>query len=371
MRRILLIIFLLSPFVLPAQNLVVNPEFRISNQSDDRVTVDNHGPYFTFRGDSMLARGWAMKTSCTRLFQPPKDPTIGYNASDPGTLSTCNSCQLQLYIRNSDKHMYIQGTLSTPLEKDSLYCISMFMHFGFSEYRMESMQVFFSDTETPIPANLDCIPQQPQVEIDSLESTSLFYAFGCVSGYYRAQGGERFFTIGNFMDKDHMDTVVFGDRGVYPLNRNDGNAIYGISNVNVSPYHGTAVPTLPEIFSKLNVGAIRFPLRESRIQDQSLGFLSEVINTMKEQSALHIDLHGFTDSTGLESNNQLLSEQRAKAVADYLVANGIDSSRIMYSGYASSQPVFRRARTQQGTDVKEYNPELSRRVEFLLVRPEN
>jgi outer membrane protein OmpA-like peptidoglycan-associated protein len=49
-------------------------------------------------------------------------------------------------------------------------------------------------------------------------------------------------------------------------------------------------------------------------------------------------VEGHTDATGSESYNQRLSERRAASVVDYLVANGIESSRVDSRGYGESRP---------------------------------
>jgi len=48
---------------------------------------------------------------------------------------------------------------------------------------------------------------------------------------------------------------------------------------------------------------------------------------------------GHTDSYGTEEYNMGLSVRRARAVADYLVAGGIDRSRLRVEGYGETQPV--------------------------------
>ncbi|MFV0574003.1 MAG: OmpA family protein [Vibrio sp.] len=52
-----------------------------------------------------------------------------------------------------------------------------------------------------------------------------------------------------------------------------------------------------------------------------------------------IEIVGHTDSTGTEEYNQKLSEERAQAVADYLVQQGVDSSLITVSGEGELSPI--------------------------------
>ena len=60
---------------------------------------------------------------------------------------------------------------------------------------------------------------------------------------------------------------------------------------------------------------------------------------MQSHPSLRIELGGHTDNVGNEASNQKLSEQRAKAVYDYLVAHGVAADRLSYKGYGQSHPV--------------------------------
>jgi len=59
----------------------------------------------------------------------------------------------------------------------------------------------------------------------------------------------------------------------------------------------------------------------------------------KSGKVVDIDIIGHTDSTGPEDYNQGLSERRAQAVADYIIAEGIDASIIDVSGEGESNPI--------------------------------
>ncbi|KPP95439.1 MAG: OmpA family protein [Erythrobacter sp.] len=74
-----------------------------------------------------------------------------------------------------------------------------------------------------------------------------------------------------------------------------------------------------------------------------------------------IDVYGFTDTTGSDSLNQRLSEQRAQAVADYLSARGVARSRLATQGYGE-QYDYLRVKTEDGVDEP-----LNRRVEIKII----
>ena len=60
---------------------------------------------------------------------------------------------------------------------------------------------------------------------------------------------------------------------------------------------------------------------------------------LEQNPALKIELGGHTDNVGRPEDNQRLSEQRAKAVYDYIVGKGVAANRLTYKGYGETQPV--------------------------------
>jgi outer membrane protein OmpA-like peptidoglycan-associated protein len=67
--------------------------------------------------------------------------------------------------------------------------------------------------------------------------------------------------------------------------------------------------------------------------------LAKVSGIVLAYQGLHLAVEGHTDSIGTDEYNRRLSEQRAQAVSDYLVAQGISSDAITASGFGKSEPV--------------------------------
>jgi outer membrane protein OmpA-like peptidoglycan-associated protein len=67
--------------------------------------------------------------------------------------------------------------------------------------------------------------------------------------------------------------------------------------------------------------------------------LNDVVKIMADHPELKLDISGHTDNTGDAAKNQALSENRAKAVLDYLVKKGVAADRITSAGYGQDQPV--------------------------------
>jgi|GEM_PF-430478 len=87
------------------------------------------------------------------------------------------------------------------------------------------------------------------------------------------------------------------------------------------------------------------------------------LDAMKEymqSNNVSIVLAGHTDNIGTTTFNKSLSEQRAKAVQDYLVKNGINPTRLSFIGFGETKPLV-------SNDDEEEGREINRRVEFTVV----
>jgi outer membrane protein OmpA-like peptidoglycan-associated protein len=82
--------------------------------------------------------------------------------------------------------------------------------------------------------------------------------------------------------------------------------------------------------------------------------------TMKENKTMNIEIRGHTDNVGSDESNQQLSENRAKAVYNYLIEKGIEKDRISYKGFGETQPV--------ATNETEAGRSQNRRTEFFILK---
>jgi len=105
---------------------------------------------------------------------------------------------------------------------------------------------------------------------------------------------------------------------------------------------------------------IFFETDKSELLPRSYKELNNLYLLLANNVNMKIEISGHTDSTGTETHNLLLSEARAKAVVDYLLAKGIDKSKITFKGYGSSKPIA----TNTTTEGRAVN----RRVEFQVIK---
>ncbi len=75
------------------------------------------------------------------------------------------------------------------------------------------------------------------------------------------------------------------------------------------------------------------------IMRKSKSALDQVINLLNENPQMQLKIEAHADNQGTFGNNIEWSQKRAKAVADYFIKNGINSSRIVSTGYGDTQPI--------------------------------
>ncbi len=124
-------------------------------------------------------------------------------------------------------------------------------------------------------------------------------------------------------------------------------------------------PYLLDIYlKKIEVGKsvvlnnIFFEVNKFELRDVSKTELNQLVDLLNKNKTLKIELSGHTDNSGIEAENKVLSENRAKSVYNFLVSNGISENRLSYKGYGSSKPIVEN-KTEEG---KARN----RRTEFVV-----
>lgn len=105
---------------------------------------------------------------------------------------------------------------------------------------------------------------------------------------------------------------------------------------------------------------IFFETGSSKLLPSSDPELNKLVWTLRNNSNMYIEIHGHTDDVGTDEYNQQLSEDRAKAVYQYLIDRGIDAVRLSYKGFGETQPVE--------SNETEEGRKRNRRTEFVIRR---
>ncbi len=91
--------------------------------------------------------------------------------------------------------------------------------------------------------------------------------------------------------------------------------------------------------SKLTLNNVFFDFDKSNLKPESFIELDKLVELLKKNSNLKVEIGGYTDDKGDEKYNQILSQNRAETVLQYLVQKGIDKIRLTAKGYGETQPI--------------------------------
>lgn len=94
-----------------------------------------------------------------------------------------------------------------------------------------------------------------------------------------------------------------------------------------------------EVGESITLKNVFFQTGRYALLEVSIVELDKVVEMMQKHPTMRIELGGHTDNVGRAEANQKLSEQRARAVYDYLVSKGVAPNRLTYKGYGQTEPV--------------------------------
>jgi OOP family OmpA-OmpF porin len=153
--------------------------------------------------------------------------------------------------------------------------------------------------------------------------------------------------------------------GKYVFSASAEGYLNGIDSVEVVSEDLT--PVLKDIFLQpIEVGLtvrlknIYFDFDKTTLKKESFVELNKVVDFLKQNPMVEIEIAGHTDSKGSDDYNLNLSQGRSQSVVDYIVSQGIDSNRLTAHGYGETKPID----TNDSEDGRANN----RRVEFTVVK---
>ena len=273
-------------------------------------------------------------------------------------------------------HEYLQVELTEPLKAGERYVAEFFaLHAVFSNLASNNLGLYLS----PVPVkSRDCLPLYLPAHVR--EEDIIEGGWKKVSGVVEAVGGERYLVIGNFCSDQltRNKKMPEGERGAY----------YFIDDVNVRlapagtkateppaictppppkqrvPDHtSTAKVELldvePEVGRVIRLDNIFFDFDRSTLKPESEKELTTILDLLTDYPFMRIEIEAHTDDQGTDDYNLRLSEARAKAVVDWLIAKKMEPERLTWKGYGESKPLAK------GTSEAERA--INRRVEFKVM----
>ena len=171
----------------------------------------------------------------------------------------------------------------------------------------------------------------------------------------------------------------------YFIAKQNGMLIKALTNESSNNFKYTLLPTdivqisnLPEIdpflaladLKKEGLITVRDPIRyevgKFDVSNDVAIELNRVIEVMKTDTKITVELASYTDALGEDKHNLQLSERRARAALDFLVAKGIDAKRIKAIGFGESKILNR---CKNGIECSEEEHAYNRRTEFTFIYP--
>ncbi len=108
----------------------------------------------------------------------------------------------------------------------------------------------------------------------------------------------------------------------------------------------------------IRLNNIFFETNKYVLRNESKSELARLLKLLKENPTMKIEIQGHTDDVGADADNLILSKNRSKAVFDYLIKNGIMSTRLITKGFGELKPIV--------SNTTSENRQLNRRVDFVI-----
>ena len=170
---------------------------------------------------------------------------------------------------------------------------------------------------------------------------------------------------GNFMfnmQRNHS-YVITADKAGYTSSR----ATVSTMSVKRSDADDTVMVTiyLDSTRHAFSVSNIYYDFDLATLRPESVASLDTLVNFMKDNPSISVEIYSFTDGKGTPEYNGPLSQRRAQSVLDYLEKNGVDRNRMTAKGLGDKNKV-----ANEFIDGNKDNPEgrqLNRRTEFRII----
>ena len=105
---------------------------------------------------------------------------------------------------------------------------------------------------------------------------------------------------------------------------------------------------------------IYFDTDSSNIRTESYIALDQIVELLKENENIKVEISAHTDNVGEYNYNINLSQQRSASVVNYLISKGISSENLEAKGYGETKPI--------AANDTEIGKAKNRRVEFTILK---
>ena len=152
----------------------------------------------------------------------------------------------------------------------------------------------------------------------------------------------------------------------YALNVSKPGYLFFSENFMFEGEHTVLKPYLMKIkLSPLKIGEkmllanVFFETDSWELKKESLSELNNLLDLLSDNRELVVEIGGYTDATGDNEHNLILSEKRALSVVNFLVEKGISRERLRFKGYGNTSPI--------GNNITSAGRKLNRRTEVQIL----
>lgn len=152
----------------------------------------------------------------------------------------------------------------------------------------------------------------------------------------------------------------------YGINVTKPGYLFYSENFTLEGIHTASQPFIKRIVlnptkigEKMLLSNVFYEIDSWQLKNESMSELNNLVTLLSENKNLVMEIGGYTDSTGSEKYNMILSEKRALSVVNYLVKMGIDANRLKYKGYGNASSL--------GNNITVEGRKLNRRTEAKII----
>jgi len=260
-----------------------------------------------------------------------KPENIGYPVNT-------NHDEINLIINAKGSEAYISSERDNGYGNTDIYRFELPVQSRPASVSYVHGKVYDINTEVPLSAMLELIDMQTNTVVVNSSSDPSTGSF----------------VMSLPVDKNYALNVSCKGYLFYSMNFSLNNGHDSLNPVKLD------IPMQPvAIGEKVILHNIFFDTDKHELLPDSKAELGKLIAFLSKNPAIHIEIGGHTDTEGSDTHNMTLSQNRAKAVYDYLVANGVNADRLTFKGYGETMPVDSNA-TPEGRAN-------NRRTEFKVI----
>lgn len=373
------------------QNLVPNPgfeQYKVCPEKANTTLVAGYEVVTNWFSVSEASPDYFNGCAKNTQVGVPRNFTGFMNArSGKGYIGLILRADPKIYHGSANYTEHIQTKLTAPLRKNRLYCFEIWICLGKnSTIAAKDFGVYFSKEQIAFPNPPDSLPE-PHIAFPGDEYLTNTTQWIPLRGIYKAEGGERYLTIGNYepwvegrferlresfspVDLKEFAYYIFDDVSLIEI-RKPSQCECNMVTIKKPDQKDVKTEVEPEPreekneFEDVKVGEsfilqnIFFDFDKSVLLPASFPELDKLVALMNKYPTMTIEIAGHTDYKGSVEYNIKLSYDRANSVVRYLIGKGIDPGRLTWVGHGKSKPI--------ADNTTEEGRQINRRVEFKVL----